>query len=111
MNRYQDSEPTKEDEDENNFMPPPLPGLFRQLNVAAEAIRDAQIALIDAAQQQAQPPGLENLNIRQINSGKKNKSTRKRSPGRSPGRKVAKSPTKSKAKKSPTKSKAKRSRR
>jgi hypothetical protein len=110
MNRYQDSEPTKEDQDENNFMPPPLV-MVRQLNVAAQAIRDAQIALIEAAQQQPEPPGLENLNIRQINSGKKSKSTRKRSPGRSPGRKVAKSPTKSKAKKSPTKSKAKRSRR
>ena len=110
MNRYQDSEPTKEDQDENNFMPPPLV-MFRQLNVAAQAIQDAQIAAIAAAQQeQPMPPELERLNTRQINSRKYN-SKGKRSPRRSRGRKVTKSPVKSKAKKSPTKSKAKRSRR
>ena len=110
MNRN-DEEETRVDEDDLSVIPPPLPGLFRQLNVAAEAIQAAQIALIEAAQQQAMPPGLDRLNTRQINSGKKNKYTRKRSPRRSAGRKVAKSPTKSKSKKSPVKSKAKRSRR
>jgi hypothetical protein len=108
MNRDKDDEPTKEDVDETNFMPPALI-MFRGLNVARQAIQDAEIALIEAAEQQAIPPGIQGLNARQIYSGKYKKSPRK-----SPARKNAprKSPArKPKAKKSPTKSKAKRSRR